>query len=40
MLNCYLIMNLFYGTGNLLMDAIKQIQEAQKYIAKSIFDFL
>jgi len=37
MLNCYLTMNLFYGTGNLLID---ESQEAQKYIAENIFDYL
>jgi len=40
MLICYLTINLFYGTGNLLIDAIKWSQETQKYIAEKIFDFL
>jgi len=40
MLNCYLTINLFYGIGNLLIDVIKWSQEAQKYIAEKIFDFL
>jgi len=36
----YLTINLFYGTGNVLTDAIKWIQKAHKYIAEKFFDFL